>query len=77
MSVRRAYPPELRSRVVAAVEQDELTIAEIASVFSVGLTFIKKMLRLQRAGGGPDAAAWRRSHTAAAAIPAIPPVALS
>jgi transposase len=36
--------------VVAAVEQEELTIAEIASVFSVGLTFIKKMLRLHRAG---------------------------
>ena len=46
----RAYPTELRSRVVAAVEQEELTIAEIASVFSVGLTFIKKMLRLHRAG---------------------------
>ena len=46
----RAYPTELRSRVVAAVEQAELTIAEIASVFSVGLTFVKKMLRLHRAG---------------------------
>ena len=50
MSVMRAYPTELRSRVVAAVEQEELTIAEIASVFSVGLTFIKKMLRWHRAG---------------------------
>jgi len=46
----RAYPTELRSRVVAAVAQDELTIAEIARVFSVGLTFVKKMLRLHRAG---------------------------
>jgi transposase len=36
--------------VVAAVEQGELTIADIAEVFSVGLTFIKKMLRLHRAG---------------------------
>jgi len=46
----RAYPKELRSRVVAAVEQGELTIGDIAQVFSVGLTFIKKMLRLHRAG---------------------------
>lgn len=46
----RAYPIELRSRVVAAVEHGELTIAEIAQVFSVGLTFVTKMLRLQRAG---------------------------
>lgn len=46
----RAYPIELRNRVVAAVEQRELTIAEIARVFSVGLTFVTKMLRLHRAG---------------------------
>ena len=48
--VMRPYPKELRSRVVAAVEQGELTIADIAGVFSVGLTFVKKMLRLHRAG---------------------------
>jgi len=46
----RPYPKELRSRVVAAVEQGELTIVDIARVFSVGLTFVKKMLRLPRAG---------------------------
>ena len=46
----RAYPKELRSRVVAAVEQGEQTIGDIAGVFSVGLTFVKKMLRLHRAG---------------------------
>lgn len=46
----RAYPIELRNRVVAAVEQGELTIAEIARVFSVGLTFVTKMLRLHRTG---------------------------
>ncbi len=46
----KAYPQELRSRVVAAVEQGELTIVDIARVFSVGLTFVKKMLRLHRAG---------------------------
>jgi transposase len=40
------YPKELRTRVVAAVVQGDLPIAEVASVFSVGLTFVKKMLRL-------------------------------
>jgi transposase len=44
------YPKELRTRVVAAVEQGEMTIGEVARVFSVGVTFVKKMLRLQRAG---------------------------
>jgi transposase len=33
-----------------AVEQGEMTIGEVAEVFSVGKTFVKKMLRLQRAG---------------------------
>ena len=50
MLVMRSYPKELRSRVVAAGEQGELTIADVAQVFSVGLTFVKKMLRLHRAG---------------------------
>jgi transposase len=57
------YPKELRARVVAAVEQGEFTIAEIAELFGVGPTFVKKMLRLHRAGddlkprqgGGPEA----------------------
>ena len=44
------YPKELRTRVVAAVEQGDLPIAEIAPLFGVGMTFIKKMLRLHRAG---------------------------
>ncbi len=56
------YPKELRERVVAAVEQGEFTIAEIAHLFGVGVTFVKKMLRLHRAGddleprhgGGPE-----------------------
>ena len=46
----RPYPTELRTRVVAAVEQGEFTIAEIATLFGVGMTFVKKMLRLHRAG---------------------------
>jgi len=44
------YPTELRSRVVAAVEQGEMTIGEVARVFNVGVTFVKKMLRRARAG---------------------------
>jgi transposase len=44
------YPKELRTRVVAAVEQGDMMIGEVAEVFSVGMTFVKKMLRLQRAG---------------------------
>jgi transposase len=63
MAVMLAYPKELRTRVVDAVEQGDLTIAEISQLFGVGPTFIKKMLRLHRAGddltprhgGGPPA----------------------
>jgi transposase len=44
------YPRELRERVVAAVEQGIYTIIEIANIFGVGPTFVKKMLRLHRAG---------------------------
>ena len=44
------YPIELRSRVVAAVEEGGLSIPEAARIFQVGRTFIKKMLKWQRAG---------------------------
>jgi transposase len=44
------YPTELRVRVVAAVAEGGLSIPEAARIFQVGLTFIKKMLRLHRAG---------------------------
>src|SRR5262245_8876880 len=44
------YPTELRTRVVAAVEHGGMTIGEVARVFNVGVTFVKKMLRLSRAG---------------------------
>lgn len=44
------YPLELRSRVVAAVEEGGLSIPAAARIFQVGRTFIKKMLKLQRAG---------------------------
>lgn len=46
----RPYPQELRVRVVAAVEQGELSISEVVSLFNVGKTFVKKMLRLHRNG---------------------------
>ena len=46
----RPYPQELRVRVVAAAEQGENSIPEVASLFNVGVTFVKKMLRLHRAG---------------------------
>lgn len=54
MKSMRAYPKELRERVVAAVESGEYPLPEIASIFNVGVTFIKKMRRLQR--GGEDLA---------------------
>jgi transposase len=44
------YPTELRTRVVAAVEQGAMTIGEVARVFNVGVTVVKKMLWLSRAG---------------------------
>ena len=44
------YPTELRVRVVAAVEEGGLSIPEAARIFQVGLTFIKKMLKLHRVG---------------------------
>lgn len=42
MAAMLAYPKELRARVVGAVEQGELTIAEISNLFGVGPTFIKR-----------------------------------
>ena len=44
------YPTELRVRVVAAVEESGVSIPEAARIFQVSLTFIKKMLKLHRAG---------------------------
>jgi transposase len=47
----RAYSLDLRQKVVAAYKRGESTIDEIAALFSVGPTFVKKMLRLHREGG--------------------------
>ncbi|HYP26454.1 MAG TPA: IS630 transposase-related protein [Blastocatellia bacterium] len=46
----RAYSLDLRQKVVQAYERGDGTIDEIASLFSVGPTFVKKMLRLHRQG---------------------------
>lgn len=46
----KPYPKELRERVVAAVEQTVHSIAEIADIFGVGISFVKKMLKLHREG---------------------------
>jgi transposase len=45
------YSLDLRERVVKAYEQGEGSIAEIAQMFNVGQTFLKKMLRLKRETG--------------------------
>jgi len=46
----KAYSLDLRQRVVAAVEHGEGTIEEVAALFRVGTTFVKKMLGLHRQG---------------------------
>jgi transposase len=45
------YSLDLRQRVVAAVEDGDGTIAEVAAMFRVGKTFVKKMLRVWRESG--------------------------
>ena len=42
---------DLRQKVVAAYERGDGSIDEIAALFSVGPTFVKKMLRLHRESG--------------------------
>ena len=47
----QAYSLDLRERVVAAYEKGKTTISAVAGQFSVGETFVKKMLRQKRASG--------------------------
>jgi transposase len=47
----KAYPLDLRQRVVRAYEQGQNSIAQLAARFGVGPTFVKKMLRRQRETG--------------------------
>ena len=46
----KAYSSDLRQRVVEAYEEGEGSLAELAALFRVSLSFIKRMLRLQRGG---------------------------
>lgn len=45
----KAYSEDLRRRVVLAVESGSYSRAEVAGMFGVGMSFLKKMLRLHRA----------------------------
>ncbi len=47
----KVYSLDLRERVVAAYEAGQMTIKEVAERFSVGATFVKKMLRQKREQG--------------------------
>lgn len=47
----QAYSVDLRRRVVNAYEQGQGSIAEIATIFEVGQSFVKKMIRQWRATG--------------------------
>ncbi len=64
----KAYSLDLRQRVVSAYEAGETTIQEVAGRFSVGATFVKKMLGKNAAlvtgkfvisgAGKPDRTGW-------------------
>ena len=47
----KAYSLDLRQRVVAAYEHGQSSLAEVAEQFTVGETFVKKMLRQKREQG--------------------------
>lgn len=47
----RAYSVDLRTRVVDAVDKQIGTQKEVARLFGVGCTFIKKLLRQRRESG--------------------------
>jgi transposase len=59
----KAYSLDLRERVVAAYEAGQITIKDVAGRFSVGETFVKKMLRQKRIQGSvqPPAHGWRET----------------
>lgn len=47
----KAYSLDLRERVVRAYEEGKGSIKQIAAMFNVGETFVKKMLRQKRETG--------------------------
>jgi putative transposase len=51
----KAYSLDLRERVVSTYESEQTTIKEVAKRFSVGETFVKKMLKHKRARGVVEA----------------------
>src|SRR5207245_9654418 len=51
VSSMRAYSLDLRTRMVGAVDKQIRTQKEVASLFGVGCTFIKKLLRQRRESG--------------------------
>lgn len=73
----KAYSLDLRLRVVDAIARGEGTLEEVAAYFRVGLTFVKRMLRVHRQsaslapkphGGGAQPALndWQRERLRAA-----------
>jgi transposase len=47
----KAYSLDLRQRVVEAVDRGQDSLEDVAALFGVGLTFVKKMLRQRRENG--------------------------
>lgn len=47
----KSYPPDLRERVIAAVQEGEHSQAKIAQHFRIGLSTLEKWLRRQRETG--------------------------
>src|SRR5688572_29647084 len=61
----RAYPAELRERVVAAIDQGEGTRAVTAARFRVSVAFVGKLLRQRRETGSIELRrAWTGSRPA-------------
>jgi transposase len=44
----KPHPLELRKRIVAAVDQQEHTIEEVASLFGVSERYVYQLLKLRR-----------------------------
>ena len=47
----KSYSPDLRERVLAAVQDDEHSQAQVAKKFKIGLSTLEKWLRRQRQTG--------------------------
>ena len=69
----RTYSMDLRERVVAAAEQGDLTLAEVAALFGVSLAWVKRLRQRLKATGslaplaggrGPEPKLGDRGHGA-------------